>query len=99
MANTWHTGSTDQGSTTEELLDLLVSAPGWHADAACQEHPDISWFPEVGQSSAPAKAVCRTCLVAAQCLEWALGEGSKLEGIWGGTTTRERRTWGRRAVA
>jgi hypothetical protein len=38
-----------------------------------------------------AKAICATCPYKMQCLEYALKDPS-LQGIWGGTTERTRRT-------
>ena len=37
-----------------------------------------------------AKAICRTCPVNTECLDFAIG-GRELHGIWGGTTEVERR--------
>ncbi|GAA3797369.1 WhiB family transcriptional regulator [Streptomyces chiangmaiensis] len=71
----------------------------WRDDAACRgEDPEL-FFPisSSGLGSAQidaAKAVCLRCSVRAQCLDWALG--SRVEGIWGGTTERERRAMLRR---
>ena len=74
------------------LLDLLASGhPAWHADAACKEHPELSWFPELGEDSTAAKAVCSTCLVVAECRSWSLAQGPALQGIWGGLSGQERR--------
>ncbi|MDP8937329.1 MAG: WhiB family transcriptional regulator [Actinomycetota bacterium] len=39
----------------------------------CRDRPDVTWFPEKGQSAAPAKAVCAGCPTRAPCLEYALG--------------------------
>lgn len=64
--------------------------PAWHADAACREHPELSWFPGMGVPTAPAKAVCHTCPVQAECLADAL-EHNLTTGVWGGTSDRERR--------
>src|SRR5688572_11954482 len=50
-----------------------------------EEHPTRHRTPE----EAAAIAVCNRCPVAGNCLNWALATGEK--GIWGGTTTRERR--------
>src|SRR4051794_24758408 len=86
--------------------------PEWHRDAACVEHPEVEFFPGHGQSSEPAKRVCRSCLVQRECLAFALDEGPKFEGAWGGTTRPERkqllkdghltgdlvRHWGRHAI-
>ena len=73
-----------------DLLDLAARHPDWHADAACKETPEVSFFPEQGEPAEPAKAVCGRCLVQAECLEWALGQGATLWGIWAGTTDRQR---------
>jgi WhiB family redox-sensing transcriptional regulator len=59
----------------------------------CKE-PDYNpddWFPERGQSSEQARAICRRCLVQRECLAYALDMGDKFPGIWGGTSGRERR--------
>ncbi len=73
-----------------DLLALLATArPSWHADAACREHPELSWHPELGESAAAAKAVCSGCLVVDECLAYAVA-GPSLGGIWGATSARER---------
>jgi WhiB family redox-sensing transcriptional regulator len=55
----------------------------------CLEYPELTWFPERGQSSAPAKAVCGRCLVQRECLGYALADPD-LMGVWGGISMRER---------
>lgn len=72
------------------LLEL-VARPAWHADAACREHPEVDWFPASGGSLAAAKAVCSACLVADECLAWALSLDEDVDGVWAGTSKRERR--------
>jgi WhiB family transcriptional regulator, redox-sensing transcriptional regulator len=68
----------------------------WRQRAACRdEDPDL-FFPvstfgvagrvQVGQ----AKAVCRRCLVAGECLAWVLESGEDF-GVWGGLDEVERR--------
>ncbi len=62
----------------------------WQWQANCMGvDPDL-FFPERGASTREAKAVCRGCVVAAECLEYALVNGEKF-GIWGGLSERERR--------
>ena len=63
--------------------------PPWHADAACREHPELTWFPDRGQPTEPAKAVCAGCLVAPECR--AAGIAGREHGIWGGLSERGRR--------
>lgn len=81
------------GVAIEELLDLL-RRPGWMADAACKEHPELSWFVERGQTleAEAAKAVCADCLVRVECLEYANAheENGWRYGLWGGRSPNER---------
>ncbi|MGW2189964.1 WhiB family transcriptional regulator [Streptomyces sp. NPDC001667] len=66
----------------------------WQHYGACRtEEPDL-FFPSGGGSSAQAqteraKAVCRCCPVADQCLAWALD--NEEHGVWGGQDENERR--------
>jgi len=48
------------------------------------------FFPDRGQSLAPAKAICATCPVRTSCGDEALVNGEKF-GIFGGMSERERR--------
>ena len=62
----------------------------WQEEANCLGvDPDL-FFPERGASTREAKAVCRSCEVRVDCLEYALAHGEKF-GIWGGLSERERR--------
>jgi WhiB family redox-sensing transcriptional regulator len=62
----------------------------WQEQANCLGvDPDL-FFPERGASTREAKAVCRSCEVQGDCLEYALAHGEKF-GIWGGLSERERR--------
>jgi WhiB family redox-sensing transcriptional regulator len=68
---------------------------GWWSQAACQSADRELFFPiselaASGRSIAEAKAVCGRCRVRAQCLAHAMGSGP-VQGIWGGTTEKERR--------
>ena len=76
----------------EELLDLM-DTPAWHADAACKEAPQsVSWFPtKKSDTGAEAKDTCRRCLAREDCLTWALDQGPDLDGVWAGTSAKERR--------
>lgn len=57
---------------------------------ACQTGQVDLFFPlpEAGNSG-PAKAICRECPVRFECLNYALAQN--LVGVWGGTTTEERK--------
>lgn len=69
----------------------LIRTPDWQRDALCVEHPEIAsaFFPEKGKPTAPAKALCRTCLVQRECLAYALDERVGA-GIWGASAPLER---------
>lgn len=64
----------------------------WLQDAACTDS-GVDFFPEVGLYSAVKKAVaiCETCPVKQECLDFAME--NKIEyGIWGGKTPANRST-------
>ncbi|GAA3213681.1 WhiB family transcriptional regulator [Nonomuraea helvata] len=72
-------------------LECSPVAEHWTARAGCaQSDPDL-FFHDAGHSAAHrAKAICRDCPVAEQCLAVAV----RLEvrhGIWGGLLPEERR--------
>ncbi len=80
-----------------ELWRLLKSGrPDWHADAACREHPEVSWFPDVGETGELARAIWSGCLVRSECLDYALTWPGAAQGIWAGTSEDERRALRRR---
>lgn len=62
----------------------------WREHANCLGCDPELFFPERGESTVEAKAVCRSCVVRLECLEFALSIGEKI-GIWGGLSERERR--------
>jgi len=81
-----------------------AAAQDWADDAACKPHriPDgmsPDWFAvrdkwsrmsEKVPGEDDAKAICRTCPVRNECLEFALPQ-PVLEGTWGGLTESQRR--------
>jgi WhiB family transcriptional regulator, redox-sensing transcriptional regulator len=71
---------------------LGLVSPAWFADAACREHPELCWVDpgNSGSQVSAAKDVCARCLVRAECLASAMADPT-LVGIWGATTTRERK--------
>lgn len=65
--------------------------PGWMTEGTCATIGGDLWFPEgAGSSSAAAKRVCRGCPVRQQCLTYAM-DNLIQDGVWGGTTVRQRR--------
>lgn len=62
----------------------------WRDLAACKGVDPELFFPERGDDTRPAKAICRGCDVRFECLEFALAGAEKF-GVWGGLSERERR--------
>lgn len=62
----------------------------WQAHGNCRGVDPNLFFPERGESTRDAKAVCAGCAVRDECLEHALSRPEKF-GIWGGLSERERR--------
>lgn len=67
----------------------------WRHQSACRDvDPDIFFpvgttGPALAQIEA-AKAICESCSVQRECLEWAIETGQD-SGVWGGLTEEERR--------
>ena len=53
-----------------------------------QTDPEV-FFPELGGTARPAKAVCLRCAVQDNCLTWAM-ETREPYGVWGGMSERDR---------
>lgn len=70
----------------------IEPAGDWTHQAACRDIDPELWFPRRGDShtATEAKAVCNTCPVQNECLEYALRWRIN-HGIWGGLTERRRR--------
>ena len=85
-----------------DVLALLATPEddgpmGWQERALCAQTDPEAFFPEKGFSTREAKAVCMSCEVRAECLEYALVNDESF-GVWGGTSERERRKLKRRAA-
>lgn len=88
-------------ATFEALMAGVLPDPAaeqtvnWRSSASCKDTSPDLFFP-VGQTGpaiehiANAKAVCETCDVQIECLEYALMTNQDA-GIWGGLTEDERR--------
>jgi WhiB family redox-sensing transcriptional regulator len=70
------------------------------AEALCAQADPEAWFPDKGESTRLAKAICAGCPVRVPCLAYALDHNERF-GVWGGLSERERRELprGRRAAA
>jgi len=74
---------------TLSLARVTTGRP-WQDFARCAETDPEIFFPEGGQSTEPAKKVCRRCEVRGECLQDALAKGERF-GVRGGLSERERR--------
>ena len=59
--------------------------------ALCAQADPEEWFPGKGGSTRQAKRICGTCDIQARCLSAALGYPDEQDGVWGGTSVRQRR--------
>lgn len=75
------------------LLEVIGKPLPWQADALCKEYPGVDFFADRDHDE--AKAVCRRCLVRAECR----AAGEREVGIWGATTGHERARQRRTKVA
>jgi WhiB family transcriptional regulator, redox-sensing transcriptional regulator len=67
----------------------LPPLPAFFAEAACiSADPDV-FFPDKGEHSEEAQAICGACPVRVDCLEYAIAEDIH-DGVWGGVTERKR---------
>ncbi|MFM7263431.1 MAG: WhiB family transcriptional regulator [Acidimicrobiales bacterium] len=62
----------------------------WRNRGACNGLDPSIFFPESDDDSDEAKSICSECPVRISCLEHALSVREK-DGVWGGTTEKERR--------
>ncbi len=62
----------------------------WREQALCTGHPDPAlWFADNARDMKVAVAICRTCPVRTECLDWAVSTGEH-GGVWGGMTPNQR---------
>jgi WhiB family redox-sensing transcriptional regulator len=79
------------------MLLSLASNP-FDGTQLCVDYDTEIFFPEEYEPSdvAQAKKVCNDCWIKDKCLAYALSINEK-EGVWGGTTPKERRNIRRKA--
>jgi len=83
-------GATERGGLD---VERLLTRPEWQQQAACRGKATAAWFPEPGEDPEPARAICRTCPVSAECRDYALTLETCTPGVWGGTTGLDRPNW------
>lgn len=62
----------------------------WMDLAACKNIDPDTFFPTDTKGVTIAKKICQVCIVREYCLEFAI-ETNQYNGVWGGTSERERR--------
>jgi WhiB family redox-sensing transcriptional regulator len=70
----------------------------WQDDALCAQVGPELFFPETGESAAPARSICRACPVAVECLEYAQVHAKKY-GIYAGMGPKQRKRLRRKKAA
>lgn len=70
----------------------------WRESGACRTADTSLFFPVTDDEAAPARAICASCPVREQCLNFALANREE-QGVWGGLTESERRRVRRRRAA
>jgi len=90
LATYFGTGRADALKSMDPLV--LRSSP-FDGTQLCIEEDSNLFFPEYYSDTAQvekAKAVCDNCWIKGKCLDYAM-QTPMLQGIWGGTTPRERK--------
>ena len=91
MWNIFGDGPLEWSEDTDAAQYARIDGPlAWQQHALCAQTDPEAFFPEKGGSTREAKAVCRSCQVREECLEYALANDERF-GIWGGMSERERR--------
>jgi WhiB family redox-sensing transcriptional regulator len=80
--------------TRSRRIKLGTGSPDteWMSEALCRETDPDLFFPGTNvpiAQEAQVKRICAACDVRAQCLKFAL-DTREPEGIWAGTTPRQR---------
>ncbi|WP_406083080.1 WhiB family transcriptional regulator [Micromonospora zamorensis] len=79
------------------MTHLQIVTGDWRDDALCQQVDPEIFYPDKGESTAPAKSICSRCDVRTECLKAALDRREQF-GVWGGLSERERRQLGQKSA-
>lgn len=72
---------------------LSTDRKRWSQEAACTPYPKLFGSDLTKSTIKAAKGICAMCPVKDLCFEWALA--NEAEGVFGGTTTSERKDLGK----
>ncbi len=85
----------------DEVYEILTAPINeerpWMVFGACRDADPDLFFAAGKEQARGALAICATCPVRLDCLEYAL-EARERFGIWGGTTEKQRRRLVRRSA-
>lgn len=70
------------------MLAIQVDDQRWRDRAACRGKNQRIFFGDASERA--AKAICATCEVRPDCLDYSLELGFDNEGVWGGLNQAER---------
>ena len=85
-------------SSGSEILPVPITEERpWVVFSACRDNDGDIFFPETRGEEKEALAICATCPVQYDCLEYAF-EADIRFGIWGGMTEKQRRRLARRST-
>ncbi len=71
--------------------DVVSGRPAWMGRSACNPANQHLFFPTESGANHNGRAICTSCPVAGKCLEYALAMPTNPQGMWGGTSEKERR--------
>lgn len=77
------------------LLEILRAPVNderpWMVFGACRGQDPNLFFPDSARTAREAVAICNTCPVVEECLDYSL-EARERFGVWGGLTDKQRRS-------
>ena len=92
-------GMAGPGRTLSAFMSRNAASPATNSHhAVCEDVETSVFFPVSDTFAGDAKAICVTCPVVEQCLEYVI-ETHQSDGVWGGLTAVERHRLVRRLKA
>jgi WhiB family redox-sensing transcriptional regulator len=90
MSRIGMTGGTKVGRPLTDDIAVGPQNNRWMALGKCRDMDPSVFFPSDGVGVRTAQLICAECPMKSQCLEYAL-DNRMDDGVWGGTSERERR--------
>lgn len=81
----------------EALTAPINEERPWMVFGACREADADLFFPSTKDQTQAALAICATCPVQQDCLQYALDARERF-GVWGGRTEKQRKSLLRRSA-